>query len=98
MIATVTISAESGNWFTRADDRRREVLALMEENRRLAQELRREDARVARLQTRLDSLKQVEATQQAALATIMDSVAATRARRRALEAKIGAGEIPHPQR
>jgi predicted nuclease with TOPRIM domain len=97
-LATVTVTAESGNWFTRADDLRRDVVNLMAENRRLAQELRREDARVARLQTRLDSLKQVEAAQQAAIRSITDSVAATRARRRALEAKVIAAEIRLPER
>lgn len=96
-LATVTVTAESGNWFTRADDRRRDVLRLMAENRRLTQELRREDAHVARLEIRLDSLKRVEAAQHVAIATITDSVAATRARRRALEASLPP-EIRQPER
>jgi len=97
-LATVTVTAESGNWFTRADDRRRDVVRLMAENRRLAQELRRDDAHVARLEIRLDSLKRVEAAQQLAIATITDSVAATRARRRALEERSLPPEIRQPER
>lgn len=97
-LATVTVTAESGSWFTRADDLRRTVVNLMAENRRLAHELRRQDAHAARLEIRLDSLKQVEAAQRTAIAAITDSVAATRARRRALEARVIAAETRLPQR
>lgn len=92
-LATVTVTAESGNWFTRADDLRRSVVALTAENRRLAHELRRQDAQVDRLEVRLDSLKKVEAEQKRAISTIADSIAVTRARRKALEARVIAAEI-----
>ena len=92
-LATVTVTAESGNWFTRAHDLRQSVAMLTAENRRLALELRRHDEHVGRLEVRLDSLKRVEAEQHRALATIGDSLAATRARRKALEARIIAAEI-----
>ena len=98
-LTTVTVTAQSGNWLTRADDLRNAVTMLTAENRRLAGELRRQDARVVVLATRLDSLQKVEADQQAAIATITDSVASTRARRRAIEARIIAAQIrPQPQR
>jgi predicted RNase H-like nuclease (RuvC/YqgF family) len=96
-LATVTVTAESGNWFTRADDLRRSVVALTTENRRLALELRRQDAQVDRLEVRLDSLKRVEAEQKRAISTIADSIAATRARRQALEARVIAAGIRSPQ-
>jgi hypothetical protein len=89
---TVTADAPGGNWLTRAWDRRQAVVSLMEENRRLAGVLRREDARVARLEKHLDSLKRVDAERRAALATIQDSVTAVRARRLALEARLIAME------
>ena len=97
-LTTVTVTAESGNWLTRADDMRKGILFLTEENRRLARELREQDAQVARLATKLDSLHKVEAAQQLAIATINDAVNETRARRRALEARIIAAEIRQPQR
>jgi hypothetical protein len=97
-LATVTVTADEGNWFTRADDKRRGILFLMAENRRLSAELRRHDEKVAALQVRLDSLKQVETEKQAAIATIGDSLAATRARRRALEARVLAAEVRQPER
>jgi hypothetical protein len=93
MLATVTVTAEPGNWFTRADDLRRSVVALTAENRRLAHELRRQDAQVDRLEVRLDSLKKVEVEQKRAISTIADSIAVTRARRKALEARVIAAEI-----
>ena len=95
-LATVTVTAESGSWFSRADDLRKGILMLTEENRRLASELRRHDAQVETLAVKLDSLQKVEAAQQAAIATISDSVATTRARRRALEARMIAAEIRQP--
>src|SRR5688572_24337380 len=98
-LTTVTVTAQSGNWLTTADDLRNAVVMLTAENRRLARELRREDARVMALATRLDSLQKIEAEQQAAIATIADSVASTRARRRAIEARIIAAQIrQQPQR
>lgn len=96
-LATVTVTAEDGNWLSRADDMRKGILFLTEENRRLASELRVQDAKVIELSTKLDSLQKVEASQQAAIATINDAVAETRARRRALEARILAAEIRNPQ-
>ena len=96
-LATVTVSAESGNRFTRADDMRKGVLFLIEENRRLTRELREHDAKVEALSTKLDSLQKVEAAQQVAIATINDAVSETRARRRALEARLLAAEIRQPQ-
>jgi hypothetical protein len=98
-LTTVTVTAQSGNWLTRADDLRNAVIFLTAENRRLTGELRRQDARVVVLATRLDSLQKLEAEQQAAIATIADSVASTRARRRAIEARIiAAGIRQQPQR
>ena len=95
-LATVTVTAESGNWFTKADDMRKGVIMMAAENQRLARELRRQDAQVEQLTVKLDSLQNVEAAQQAAIATISDSVASTRARRRALEAWMIASEIRQP--
>ena len=90
-LATVTVTG-SGNWFTRADDLRQSVIAAMAENRRLEGVLRQQDDRVATLTVRLDSLKRIEFVQKIAIAAIDDSVAATRARRRALEARVVALE------
>lgn len=95
-LTTVTITAESPNWFSQADDLRKGVIMLDADTRRLANELRRHDAHVALLATRLDSLKTVEAEQMAAIATIDEAVAKTRARRQALEARILAAEIRRP--
>jgi hypothetical protein len=97
-LATVTVTAERGNWFTRAHELRQSVLTLMTENRRLTHELRRQDAHVLQLETRLDSLKQVEAEKQATIVAIADSISATRARRRALEARVIAAEARQPER
>src|SRR5688572_347738 len=97
-LPTVTVSAESGTWFTRADGLRKSVAAAMAENRRLAGILREQDEREIRLAQRLDSLKRIEFVQKVAIAAIDDSVAATRARRRALEARILAAEMKTPER
>jgi hypothetical protein len=96
-LETVTVTA-SGNWFTRADDLRRSVIAAMAENRRLAGVLRDQDAQVVRLTVRLDSLKRVEFVQKVRIATLDDSVTATRARRRALEARLLVVEAKQPER
>src|SRR5687767_15135422 len=77
-LATVTVTAESGNWFTRADDARRDMIEGIAENRRLANELRRHDARVAQLTVRLDSLKREEFVKTIQVNALGDSVAATR--------------------
>jgi hypothetical protein len=96
-LPTVTVSA-SGTWFTRSDDLRKSVVDAMAENRRLASVLREHDEHAMRLAVRLDSLKRIEFVQKVAIAAIDDSVAATRARRRALEARLLAAEAkqPHP--
>jgi len=96
-LETVTVTA-AGNWFTRADDLRRSVIAAMAENRRLAGVLRDQDAQVVRLTVRLDSLKRVEFVQKVRIATLDDSVTATRARRRALEARLLVVEAKQPER
>ena len=97
-LATVTVTPSSGSWFTRADDNRRMVVEMIAENRRLAEQLRQHDARVAQLTVRLDSLMRVEFVQKVAIAAIDDSVATTRSRRRALEARVLAleGRLPQP--
>ncbi len=95
-LATVTVTAETGSWFTKADDMRKGVIMMAAENQRLARELRRYDEQVEQLTVKLDSLQKVEVAQRAAIATISDSVATTRARRRALEARMIAGGIPQP--
>lgn len=91
-LTTVTVTAVSGNRFTQADDMRKGIMMMTAENQRLARELRRHDAEVVKLAVKLDSLQKVEAAQIAAIATIADSVALTRDRRRALEARIVAVE------
>jgi hypothetical protein len=95
-LATVVVSS-SGNWLTRSDDLRRSIVAAMAENRRLAEQLRAHDEHAIRLAIRLDSLKRIEFVQKVAIAAIDDSVAATRARRRALEARLMAAETKQPQ-
>ena len=88
-LATVTVTAEpAGNAFSRAADARAGVLFLIEENRKLTRELRLSDAKVVHLATKLDSLQRVEAAHLNALAVTTDSIAALRARRAALEARI----------
>ena len=96
-LTTVTVTP-SGNWFTRSDDLRKSVIAAMAENRRLAGVIRMQDAQMTQLSARLDSLKRIEFVQTAKIATLDDSIAATRARRRALEARILAAESRLPQR
>ena len=96
-LATVTVTAESGNWFTRADDARRSMIEGMADNRRLASELRKHDERVAQLTVRLDSLKREEFVKTVQVNALGDSVAATRARRLALEARVVALESRAPQ-
>ena len=97
-LATVTITAEpSGNRFTRAAEAREGVLFLIEENRKLTRELRRSDAQVNHLATRLDSLQRVEAEGKRALAVTQDSISALRTRRAAIEARILALETPRTQ-
>ncbi len=96
-LPTVTVSAQSGTWFTRSDDLRKSVTAAMAENRRLASVLREHDEHAMRLALRLDSLKRIEFVQKVAIAAIDDSVAATRARRRALEARVLAAEAKQPR-
>ena len=96
-LATVIVSP-SGSWLTRSDDLRRSIIAATAENRRLAEQLRQHDERVMRLALHLDSLKRIEFVQKIAIAAIDDSVAATRARRRALEARLLAAETKQPER
>ena len=95
-LTTVTVTP-SGNWFTRSDDLRKSVTAAMAENRRLAAVIHMQDVQMARLSARLDSLKRIEFIQTVKIATLDDSIAATRARRRALEARILAAESKLPQ-
>ena len=97
-LATVTVTPESGNWFTRADNARRSMIEGVAENRRLASELRVHDERVAQLTVRLDSLKREEFVKTIQVNALGDSVAATRARRLALEARVVAleGRAPQP--
>jgi hypothetical protein len=88
-LATVTVTGEpDGNWFVRAVERRQTVVDLAAENRRLRHVLRSYDGQVARLETRLDSLKGVEASKRSVLSVLDDSIAATRARRAALERRL----------
>jgi len=97
---TVTADAPSSNWVVRAAALRQSVVDLAEGNRQLAQTLRRSDAEIVRLQTRLDSLKQVDARRRARLATLRDSISSTRARRQALEVKLAKREfriVPPPE-
>ncbi len=96
-LATVTVTAESGNWFTRADDARRSMIEGIAENRRLVDVLRTYDAQVAQLTVRLDSLRREEFVKTVAVNALGDSVAATRARRLALEARVIALETRAPQ-
>lgn len=96
-LTTVTVTP-SGNWFTRSDDLRKSVTAAMAENRRLEAVLHMQEAQMTQLSTRLDSLKRIEFVQKVKIAAIDDSVAATRARRRALEARILAAEARVPER
>ena len=96
-LATVTVTAESGNWFTQADETRRNLIDAIAENRRLVSQLRAHDATVAKLTMRLDSLRRVEFVQTVRINAIGDSVAATRARRLALEARVVALETRAPQ-
>ena len=95
-LETVTVTG-SGNWFTRADNLRKTVIAAMDENRRLAGVLRAQDVQIVQLSAHLDSLKRIEFVQTVKIAALDDSVAATRARRRALEAKILAVEAKQPK-
>jgi hypothetical protein len=97
---TVTADAPSSNWFMRAAALRQSVVDLAEGNRQLAQTLRRSDAEIVRLQTRLDSLKRVDAGRRARLVTLRDSISSTRARRQMLEAKLAErefGAVPPPK-
>lgn len=97
---TVTADAPTTNWFVRAATLRQAVVDLAEGNRQLAETLRRSDAEIVRLQTRLDSLKQVDARRRARLATLRDSISSTRARRQALEVKLAErafGTVPPPE-
>jgi hypothetical protein len=101
-LATVTVidDAPRENWFVRAATLRQAVIDLAEGNRQLAQTLRRSDEEIVRLQTRLDSLKRVDAGRRARLATLRDSISSTRARRQFLEARLAereAGRTPPPE-
>src|SRR5687767_2567294 len=62
-LTTVTVTAESGNWLTKADDMRKGIIMMTAENQRLTRELRRQDAQVEKLTVKLDSLHKVEAAQ-----------------------------------
>src|SRR5688500_9192617 len=73
-------------------ERRYEVIRLMHENRMLAEELRRHDKHIAKLEVRLDSLRAVELEKQRQIATIDSLTAATRAQRLELEARVRAME------
>lgn len=73
-------------------ERRYEVIRLMHENRLLAEELRRHDKHIAKLEVRLDSLRVVEREKQLQIARIDSLTAATRAQRMALEQRLRAME------
>lgn len=73
-------------------ERRYEVIRLMHENRLLAEELRRHDKHIARLEVRLDSLRAIEREKQLQIARLDSLTAATRAQRLALENRIRAME------
>ena len=73
-------------------ERRYEVIRLMHENRMLAEELRRHDKHIAKLEVRLDSLRAVEQEKQREIALIDSLTATTRARRLELEARVRAME------
>lgn len=73
-------------------ERRYEVIRLMHENRMLAEELRRHDKHIAKLEIRLDSLRAIEQEKQRQIATIDSLTAATRAQRLELEARVRAME------
>ena len=73
-------------------ERRYEVLRLMHENRLLAEELRRHDKHIAKLEVRLDSLRAIEREKQQQIARIDSLTAETRAQRLALEARLRAME------
>jgi hypothetical protein len=87
VLHTVTIKAESGK-ASRAG-----VLALMEENRHLAQELAGYDRKVSKLETRLAYLKGPVTDSLNRQITGLDAATAeTRARRLELEARLNALE------
>ena len=73
-------------------ERRYEVIRLMHENRLLAEELRRHDKHIAKLEVRLDSLRAIEREKQLQIARLDSLTAATRAQRLALENRIRAME------
>ena len=78
---------------TKSKATREGVLALMEENRRLAAELRRQDAKVETLTRRLAYLKgHVTDSLTTDIARLDAQAAETRSRRQALEARLNALE------
>jgi hypothetical protein len=95
-LPVITVTASTGNRLTRAAELRKQIVELLAENRRLANTLRRDDAIVSRLELRLDSLRRVEADRQGVLSALTDSISETRARNRALEARIQAAEARIP--
>ena len=93
VLPTVTVTAKPApsNVFSRAwhmQEDRAQVLAMMDENRRLAAQLRGYDKEVARLEKRLDTVKGEYDRKAAAVAATESQAAETRRRRLELEAKL----------
>ena len=94
-LPAVVSRANNESMFSRIwnmQERRYEVLRLMHENRLLAEELRRHDKHIAKLEVRLDSLRAVERAKQQQIARIDSLTAATRAQRLELEGRLRAME------
>ena len=93
VLPTVTVTAKraqpnvlSRAWHMQED--RAQVLAMMDENRRLAAQLRGYDKEVARLEKRLDTVKGEHDRKVAAIAATDSLTAETRRRRLELEARL----------
>ena len=93
VLPTVTVTAKRAQpnvlaraWHMQED--RAQVLAMMDENRRLAAQLRGYDKEVARLEKRLDTVKGEHDRKVAAIAATDSLTAETRRRRLELEAKL----------
>ena len=88
---TVVAKAQTPNMFSRAwhmEENRRQVLAMMDENRRLAAELHGYDRQVAKLEKKLSVVKANYDAKAAALAATDSLTADTRRRRLELEEKL----------
>ncbi|NUO65454.1 MAG: hypothetical protein HOQ30_15355 [Gemmatimonadaceae bacterium] len=93
VLATVVVTAQptKPNVFSRAwhmQEDRVQVLAMMDENRRLASQLRGYDKQVARLEHRLGAAKATHDQKVAAIAATDSLTADTHRRRLELEAKL----------